>query len=380
MTPDSENPVNVLIVDDKVSNLEVLEAILKSPRYRLDRAEGGEEALKLLLQHEYACCLLDIRMPKIDGFQTAEFIRQDVKLQHLPIIFVTAEAGDQKSLFKGYEKGAIDFLIKPIEPFVLKSKVKVFAELYLQRKALERSREIELLNEKLEKLNQDLQSANSDLEHFTHMAAHDIKEPIRKQRNLVELLFEQLPNPIPEKMKPVLNQITRSLDQMLTMVEDFRALTKIDYKEVVRSKVNLRTLIEDCLKPYGDVINEKDAQIRFDVFPDEVSVYPTLVRLLYDNMIRNVLDHVHIRKFSILFTAEKIHKAWWFGVKNTGSSISKDQFGDIFKMYRKADRFAKDSSGIGLTICKKIVDRHNGVIKVESGEDFVHFKFILGDL
>src|SRR5688572_8101306 len=122
-----KEPVRILMVDDQPANLEVLHEVLDSPDYRLDRAMSVDQALKLLLESEYACCLLDIRMPVVDGLQTAEIIRRDKDLQNLPIIFVTAEASDQKSEFQGYEKGAVDFLIKPIEPLVLRSKVRVFA-------------------------------------------------------------------------------------------------------------------------------------------------------------------------------------------------------------------------------------------------------------
>ena len=120
--------VKILIVDDKESNLDTLEHILKSDSYEIHRAANGREALKLLLDHEYACCLLDVRMPEMDGFQVAEIIRNDPLLQYIPIIFVTAEMADKEAIFKGYEKGAVDYILKPVEPKIIRSKVNVFAD------------------------------------------------------------------------------------------------------------------------------------------------------------------------------------------------------------------------------------------------------------
>lgn len=366
-------------MDDRPANLDVVEEILKSDRFELFRALSGKRALELLLEHEFACCLLDIRMPEMDGFQTAEYIRRDENLKYLPILFVTAEAGDQANLFKGYETGAVDFLIKPIEPFVLRSKVNVFADLYKQRKELERTKEIDELNRKLAKLNQELMSINADLEHFTHMASHDMREPIRKQLNLLNVLRDLLERPRSEEIEKIIAEMQRSANQSLGMIDDFRTLAKIGYKQMKRTPVDLKKLIDECLEEHTKEIRRRGVEVRFDEYPREVNVYESLVRRFYDNMVRNALDHVHSDGFLLHFTARAdAESGWVFGVKNTGSSIPKTAFEDIFKMYRNMDPFSPGSTGIGLTICKKIVDRHRGAIEVESENDFVHFKFTFG--
>jgi signal transduction histidine kinase len=367
--------VAVLIVDDKPANLYALKEILKDTHYDIHTAHSGMEALKLLLQHEYACCLLDIRMPEMDGFETAELIRHDVQVQHVPIIFVTAEAGDQKDLFKGYEKGAVDFLIKPLEPIVVRSKVKVFGDLYLQKIALKRSKEVEDLNKKLTLLNKDLQVANSELEHFTHIAAHDLREPLRMQRSFIDLLRETLPMDVLKQSDDLMKRICSSSNQMLEMIDDFRTLTKLGQEDFKRSDVNLKEIIDDCLDDFQGKIKGRCVKVYFDLFPLMVSVFPSLVKRLYTNLIANAFDHVPQGPFDMYFTVENAGSSWIYGVKNTGSSIPQDQLTQIFKIFRKADLAHKEGTGIGLSICKKIIDRHGGRIKAQSSDEGVHIQF-----
>ena len=134
------------MVDDRPENLLSLEALLSDQGYKLVSALSGNEALRLTLKQDFALVLLDVQMPEMDGFETAELMRANPKTRHIPIIFVTAGMKDLKFQFKGYDSGAVDYLAKPIEPMILQSKVRVFAELYRQR------REIELHKQHMEDL------------------------------------------------------------------------------------------------------------------------------------------------------------------------------------------------------------------------------------
>ena len=127
----------ILIVDDKPENLVALEAVLGDDGLNLVKASSGNDALRHTLKQDFALVLLDVQMPGMDGFETAELMRSNPKTRHLPIIFVTAGMKDIQLQFKGYELGSVDYLIKPFEPHILQSKVKVFCELYRQRRQLE---------------------------------------------------------------------------------------------------------------------------------------------------------------------------------------------------------------------------------------------------
>ena len=130
-------PVNILIVDDESRNLEVLETVLVDPRYRLVRAESADEALLALVTQEFALIILDIHMPEMNGFELAELIKQRKKTAEVPIIFLTAYYSDDQHVLEGYSTGAVDYLHKPINPTVLRSKVDVFVELYTRKRECE---------------------------------------------------------------------------------------------------------------------------------------------------------------------------------------------------------------------------------------------------
>jgi PAS domain S-box-containing protein len=137
--------VALLLVDDRDENLVALEAILEPLGQRLVKARSGEEALRAILREEFACILLDVQMPQLDGFETAELIKQRERSRHIPIIFLTAISKDERHVFRGYSAGAVDYIFKPFDPEVLRSKVSVFIELHV--KTLELKRQGELLRE-----------------------------------------------------------------------------------------------------------------------------------------------------------------------------------------------------------------------------------------
>jgi putative two-component system response regulator len=154
--------VPILLVDDRPENLLSLEALLGKHDYELVRALSGNEALRLTLKHDFALVLLDVQMPDMDGFETAELMRSHPKTRHIPVIFVTAGMKSLQFQFKGYDTGAVDYLLKPIEPVFLQSKVKVFAELYRQRCELERHKHH--LEELVDQKTAELQQIATDLQ------------------------------------------------------------------------------------------------------------------------------------------------------------------------------------------------------------------------
>jgi len=148
--------INILIVDDRQENLFVLESLLDNMNCNIIKATSGNEALSKMLDYDFALVLLDVQMPDMDGFETAELMRSNVRTMYIPVIFVTAISNEQKCIFKGYEVGAVDYLFKPIEPVILQSKVRVFIELYNQKKLVEeQSKLLQLRVQELSELRAD---------------------------------------------------------------------------------------------------------------------------------------------------------------------------------------------------------------------------------
>src|SRR5512145_3360384 len=158
-------PPKILAVDDRVENLVAIEALLRREDVSILRAKSGRCALELLIEHEVALAILDVQMPDLDGFELAELMRGLERTREIPIIFVTAGLHDQARVFKGYESGAVDFLVKPIEPRILRSKVQVFLDLYRQRRQLsERVVELEQALRERRRAESELYSANQRLQ------------------------------------------------------------------------------------------------------------------------------------------------------------------------------------------------------------------------
>lgn len=155
---------SILIVDDRPDNLLTLESLLENPELQIVRAESGYDALSKTLDHEFALILMDVQMPGMDGYETADLLRGNRRTGNIPIIFVTAAFKNQEQVFKGYGSGAVDYLFKPLEPDVLKSKVRIFLELYRQRVQLEeKTRELDGKIAELEELRHELEASNAKL-------------------------------------------------------------------------------------------------------------------------------------------------------------------------------------------------------------------------
>ncbi len=157
--------IPILIVDDRKENLLTLETLLDRPDLELVRAESGNEALAKIFDYEFALILMDVQMPVMDGYETAELMRGSARSKSIPIIFVTAARMDREHMFKGYDSGAVDYLFKPLEAQILRSKVNVFLELHRQRQQLEeKTRELDAKILELEVLHKELEEKNVKLE------------------------------------------------------------------------------------------------------------------------------------------------------------------------------------------------------------------------
>ncbi len=177
MPPTHDEPINILIVDDEPKNLAVLETLLDDPSYRLVRAESADQALLALVEEEFALLILDIRMPGMSGFELAQMIKERKKTARVPIIFLSAYYNEDQHVLEGYSTGAVDYLHKPVNPIILRSKVAVFAELHRKnRKSVKASRALLAEIAERRRADEQLRELNENLEH--HVAERT--EALRK--------------------------------------------------------------------------------------------------------------------------------------------------------------------------------------------------------
>ncbi len=181
--------LNILIVDDRPENLLTLEVLLDNPELNIVKAESGNNALGLMLEYDFALVLLDVQMPEMDGFETAELMRSSRKTKHIPIIFVTASHTEKHYIFKGYDSGAVDYLFKPLEPAVLNSKVEVFLELQRQKNQLQaKTRELDAKILELKQAQVQLKERNEQLKLLSSL---DGLTHIHNRRRFDEVLLSE---------------------------------------------------------------------------------------------------------------------------------------------------------------------------------------------
>ena len=227
----------ILLVDDREDNLFSIETILELDGYTFIKANSGRQALKILLkEYDFALILMDVKMPNLNGFETATLIYEREKLKHIPIIFITANNYGDENIFKGYKAGAVDYIYKPINPDLLRAKVAVFIDLYQKNQSLlAQEQKLKSANENLEKeievriqseeevkkLNlqlldniQQLKATNEELDHFAFIASHDLQEPLRKIRTFSDMLITKHKDEIGNAAQAYLQKIEKSSRRM----------------------------------------------------------------------------------------------------------------------------------------------------------------------
>ena len=220
-----------LVVDDRRENLVAMQRTLSDVDTELVLASSGNEALALTLEHQFALILLDVMMPEMDGFETAALLRQHEATCDIPIIFVTAIGKDDKQIFKGYETGAVDYLFKPLEPDILKSKVKIFLEMHRQKSALNMANmELQNANEKIlaqqkgvleeERLNVLLQMAGA--------TAHELSQPLTALLFGINIL--EMDNEDPKRRSRHIDDIKKAAHRISEIVKKIKTLNRYELK------------------------------------------------------------------------------------------------------------------------------------------------------
>jgi signal transduction histidine kinase len=221
-----------------------------------------------------------------------------------------------------------------------------------------------------------LQEANADLEHFAHIASHDLREPARRVAGLADFVLLTDAHAVSPQGREMLELMRASAVKMLDQITDFRALTKIGHGVLARTDTDLKSVAAAVLAERAPEVAARRAVVRVDALPT-LPVHANLVRILYDNLVRNALQHASQDGFELELTAEEAGGGWILGVRNTHAEIRPEDLTRIFRPFTRL-RSGAESSGLGLAICKRIAGRHGGAIWAESGPGYVHVKFSLG--
>ncbi len=257
---------NILIVDDIHSNLTVLEAILKEPDINIVKARSGSEALSRMVEDDFALVILDVQMPEMDGFETAELMRGSARTRHIPIIFVTAINKDQEHIFRGYEAGAVDYLFKPFKPQILKGKVKIFIDLYNQKKRLE------MINNGLREANRKiLEQQRSVIEEerlkvllqISGATAHELNQPLMGLQGYIDLIKREKDPAQVLQYALKLEEVSSRISAIIQKIQTIRYDETVPYSPGIyiidiNQKINI-LIIEDSDHDYEvicDILKE----------------------------------------------------------------------------------------------------------------------------
>ena len=373
-----EKKYNILIVDDRPENLLTLEGILESPQLNIIKARSGNEALGLLLEHDVALVLMDVQMPGMDGFETAEIMRSSERTKHIPIIFVTAISKQRKHIFKGYETGAVDYLYKPLDLEILKSKISAFIELFKYKESLEHT--AAKLQETVEQLHDAkiaAEEATKAKSIFLASMSHEIRTPLNGIIGIAELglLDKDLTSVQAERFLDIRN----SGQNLLEIINDILDISKIEAGklDLEEAEFSIREMLDTVFKIINVFAQNKDVNLVVEMAPDipDMLIGDQLrIRQILTNLLNNAVKFtekgiVRLRIELIDLVEEQIRLR--FCVEDTGVGIAKEKQELLFEKYTQAEASTTrkhGGTGLGLNIARMLVELMGGKIDLDSEE------------
>jgi signal transduction histidine kinase len=373
--------VDILLVDDEARNLDALEAILADPGYRLLRALDADSALRLLLNHDVAAIVLDIKMPGISGFELARMIKSSKRFRGTPIVFLTAYMVDDQYVLAGYGAGGVDYLTKPVNPQVLRHKVSVFADLYrTTRELAEVNSKLAKLNEKLEErvrertseLEQSeaaLRAAARQKDEFLAVLAHELRNPLAPLRTGIDILLNQRDGTPPTAR--TLEVMNRQLNHMVRLIDDLLDVSRITrgLLELKRERVDLSTIVLSTIEANRPWFEKHRQTLSSSVAgPIVAQADPTRFAQILTNLLHNAMKFT-ADGGSVRVELERDGGSAVLRVIDSGVGVSEDQKERLFEMFARVARNGPGTEtglGIGLALARRLSELHDGCLEVSS--------------
>ncbi len=373
----------VLVVDDNEDNLALMREILSEIDAEVLTASSGKKAIEIAMDRDdIAMILLDVQMPEMDGYQTAQILRRTTSKNTIPIIFVSGIGNEERNISLGYESGAVDFLLKPVSEFVLLSKVNVFLEMDRQKNALRKEKENK------DQLVTELKRSNRELDDFSHVVSHDFKSPLRQIRAFAALLVSDEANKISEDSEKYLDYIVQTSTDMQNLLDGLLTYARLDGGCLTPAPVNLTEVVSDVRTQLQFLLEEVGGTVNIGELPPVLGD-KVLLKQLFQNLLENSLKYrredvkpiinISMRPSQPIAPQES-EKEGVNGenlrseqvrivVEDNGIGFDQMYAKRIFEPFRRlVTRTEYEGSGIGLATVKKIVERHNGAIEAHGTE------------
>jgi signal transduction histidine kinase len=362
MTP-IMSPVYFLLVDDLEENLLSLEALLRRDGLVLLKARSGDEALEILLRNDVALALVDVQMPGLDGFELAELMRGNERTRRVPIIFVTAGNADSQRHFRGYEAGAVDFIHKPIEANILRSKADVFFELYRQRQQIATQRD------ELKAHSDALEEADRRKDEFLATLAHELRNPLAPVRHGLDILRR---SPDSADAPEIREMMHRQLVHLVRLIDDLLDVSRVSQGkiELRKERIQASDVVRSALESSRPLIESAGHSLTAEVPPDPIWLDADLTRLaqVVGNLLNNAAKYTPeggCIGLSLRIDGDQAVIA----VSDNGLGIPADMQSKVFELFTQVENHAaraRGGLGIGLALVKQLVAMHDGTVSAES--------------
>jgi signal transduction histidine kinase len=356
-------PVHFLLVDDLEENLLSLEALLHRDGLVLLKARSGDEALELLLENDVALALVDVQMPDLNGFELAELMRGNERTRRIPIIFVTAGSADNQRRFRGYEAGAVDFIQKPIEADILRSKADVFFELYRQRQQIAAQRD------ELKAHANALKDADRRKDEFLAILSHELRNPLAPLRHGLDLLRR---SPEGKAAADIREMMDRQLVHLVRLIDDLLDVSRVSQGkiELRKERIQVADAVRAAVEASEPLIAAAGHELTIDMPSLPLWVDADLTRL--SQVVCNILNNA--AKYTptggrIKLSAAAAANAAVITVSDNGVGIAPEIQSKVFQLFvqvdHRSDR-AQGGLGIGLALVKQLVAMHGGTVAAQS--------------
>jgi signal transduction histidine kinase len=349
----------ILLIDDKSENLMALNSILELPDREIISCLSGNDALQILLKTKVSLILVDVQMPEMDGYEFVEIIKSHPDTQSIPTIFVTAISNEQKYLSKAYDLGAIDFLSKPLNTEITRKKVESFLKIWDY-------------DQELKKLNDVLNEKNEELEQFAHIIAHDLKTPLGNIQTLINLIEEDHMLDLDDDVTELFTMVKTSSKKMSQLIEDLLFYSKNVQNKENKEEVNMAKAVDEVLTLINPAANVHVETINLD---HNIVFQPLAFQQIISNTLSNAIKYNDKTDVKIIISFDSQNLT--LSIRDNGPGIDHKYHTKIFEMFQTLGKSfnGESSTGIGLNLVKKLVERNNVRIAlntdVTEGCDFV---------
>ena len=403
------DPVDILVVDDDHATLRATQLLLADLVDEVVTVPSGREALRLCLARDFAMILMDVRMPEMDGFETASLIRARPRSEATPIVFLTGDDDSRGLRSRGYALGAVDYLLKPVDPTILRSKVAVFVELRRRtlegnrqatrlaelearklrrqleeaaeaerRQAEQRMREVleqrdlvlrranEELDERVRERTAELEVSVAELEAFCSSVSHDLRAPLRAIGGFTRILEEQYHGHLDAEGKDAQRRLDAAVRRMGELIDDLLGLSRVSRVPITRQPVDLARISGEVVSALREREPEREVDVEIDGTM-AVEGDPGLLRIMMENLLGNAWKFTRPREHARVQVGSTPGDPPTFFVRDNGVGFDPAHRHRLFQAFHRLHGEQEfEGNGIGLATVSRVVQRHRGTLVAES--------------